>query len=117
MFLSEQPYTPPAWAAGVLTAVPQTRIVLANVPTPIHPLHIPCFTRAGFELFVKRDDFTGSSELGGNKVRKLEFLLADAKRQGADCVVTIGGQQSNHCRATAAACRMVGLECFCTSKK
>lgn len=52
---------------------------------------------------------TAGVELGGNKVRKLEFLLADALNKNYDSVVTIGGEQSNHCRATAAACRMVGL--------
>lgn len=53
---------------------------------------------------------TAGVELGGNKIRKLEFLLADAIDQNYKSVVTIGGEQSNHCRATAAACRMVGLE-------
>jgi len=53
---------------------------------------------------------TGGCEVGGNKIRKLEFLLADALDGEYDSVVTIGGEQSNHCRATAAACRMVGLE-------
>lgn len=51
-------------------------------------------------------------QLSGNKVRKLEFLIADAKAQGADCVVTIGGIQSNHCRATAVAARYVGLDSY-----
>ncbi|KAL3822260.1 hypothetical protein ACHAXA_005893 [Cyclostephanos tholiformis] len=60
-------------------------------------------------LYVKRDDATGGVEIGGNKIRKLEFLIADAKANGHDSVVTVGGEQSNHCRATAAACRMVGL--------
>ena len=61
-------------------------------------------------LYVKRDDATGGLDLGGNKLRKLEFLLADALAQGSDSVVTIGGEQSNHCRATAAAAAMHGLE-------
>lgn len=60
-------------------------------------------------MFIKRDDYTGS-ELSGNKVRKLEFLLAAALAGGCDCVVTVGSVQSNHCRATAAAARRVGLE-------
>jgi D-cysteine desulfhydrase len=64
--------------------------------------------RAGVEIFFKRDDFTGS-ELSGNKVRKLEFLLADATSQGADTVITCGGAQSNHCRATALAAVKAGL--------
>ena len=63
-------------------------------------------------LCIKRDDATGGAELGGNKVRKLEFLLADALAKGCDSVVTIGGEQSNHCRATAAA-RCVFCSCTC----
>jgi len=62
------------------------------------------------QIYVKRDDMSGGPELGGNKIRKLEFLLAEALEQQSDCVVTIGGEQSNHCRATACAARMVGLE-------
>lgn len=62
---------------------------------------------ADVELWIKRDDLTGM-QLSGNKVRKLEFLLADALAQGSDCVVTAGGIQSNHCRATAVAARYLG---------
>lgn len=51
-------------------------------------------------------------QLSGNKVRKLEFLLADAVAQGADCIVTIGGIQSNHCRATAVAAKYLNLDCY-----
>lgn len=58
---------------------------------------------------MKRDDLTGFG-LSGNKVRKLDFLLADALAQGADVVITCGGAQSNHCRATAVAARQLGLE-------
>jgi D-cysteine desulfhydrase family pyridoxal phosphate-dependent enzyme len=61
-------------------------------------------------LWVKRDDCTGLGA-GGNKVRKLEFLLADARQRGADCVITIGALQSNHARQTAAACAKLGIEC------
>jgi 1-aminocyclopropane-1-carboxylate deaminase/D-cysteine desulfhydrase-like pyridoxal-dependent ACC family enzyme len=61
-------------------------------------------------FYIKRDDMTGGVDLGGNKIRKLEFLLADALANDYNSVVTIGGEQSNHCRATAAAARMVGLE-------
>ena len=64
--------------------------------------------QAGVEIFFKRDDFTGS-ELSGNKVRKLEFLMADALEKGADTVLTCGGAQSNHCRATALAAVKAGL--------
>lgn len=62
----------------------------------------------GVEIFFKRDDLTGC-ELSGNKIRKLEFLLADAKAKGADTVITCGGAQSNHCRATALAAVRAGL--------
>ena len=63
----------------------------------------------GVEIFFKRDDLTGC-ELSGNKIRKLEFLLADAKAKGADTVITCGGAQSNHCRATALAAVRAGLQ-------
>jgi len=63
----------------------------------------------GVHWSIKRDDLSGA-ELSGNKVRKLEYLMADALAGGHDCVVTIGGVQSNHCRATAAAARLVGME-------
>lgn len=60
-------------------------------------------------MWIKRDDLTGC-QLSGNKVRKLEFLVAEAMEQGCNCVVTIGGIQSNHCRATAVAARYAGME-------
>lgn len=83
-------------------------IELARTPTPEHPL--PRLSAAvGAELWVKRDDLTGFG-LSGNKVRKLQRLLADAVANGADTVITCGGRQSNHCRATAIACRQLGLE-------
>lgn len=83
---------------------------LGHLPTPLAPL--PHLTQAlgGPELWVKRDDLTGLG-LGGNKVRKLMFLLADAFRQQADVIMTTGAQQSNHARQTAAAAAMLGLPC------
>ncbi|KAL5709182.1 D-cysteine desulfhydrase [Ranunculus cassubicifolius] len=60
---------------------------------------------------MQRDDLSGM-QLSGNKVRKLEFLMADAVKQGADCIVTIGGIQSNHCRATAVAAKYLNLDCY-----
>jgi len=51
-------------------------------------------------------------QLSGNKVRKLEFLMADAVEQGADCIITVGGIQSNHCRATAVAAKYLNLDCY-----
>ena len=83
------------------------RLDLARRGTPLQEL--PRTSAAlGVEVLVKRDDLTGA-ELSGNKVRKLEFLLAEACGQGADTVITCGGEQSNHCRATALAAARVGL--------
>ncbi len=81
---------------------------LANRPTPIHRLP-RLSAETGVELWAKRDDLTGLG-LSGNKVRKLEHLLADALAKGAQAVITCGGAQSNHARATAVAARMLGLE-------
>jgi D-cysteine desulfhydrase len=83
------------------------RVELARTPTPL--VHLPRTSDAlGVELWLKRDDLTGV-ELSGNKVRKLEFLLAEARAQGADTILTCGGEQSNHCRATALAATRLGL--------
>jgi D-cysteine desulfhydrase family pyridoxal phosphate-dependent enzyme len=84
------------------------RIPLASYPTPLEAL--PNLSKKlGCEIFVKRDDSIGPG-LGGNKTRKLEYLLADARQRGARKVVTFGGLQSNHARITAAAARRCGLE-------
>jgi D-cysteine desulfhydrase len=85
-----------------------TPLALARLPTPIEPLH-RASARWGREIHVKRDDLTGF-ELSGNKVRKLELLLADAIERKKRKVITCGGIQSNHCRATALAARRLGLE-------
>ncbi|MCO5559988.1 hypothetical protein L7F22_013592 [Adiantum nelumboides] len=79
-------------------------------PTPIHRWNLPNLPTDA-EVWIKRDDLTGM-QLSGNKVRKLEFLLAAAKAEGADCVITLGGIQSNHCRATAVAARYLNLDCY-----
>jgi D-cysteine desulfhydrase len=84
------------------------RITLAQRPTPTERL-ARAGARLGIELWVKRDDLTGSV-LSGNKVRKLEYLLAEAEAERADIIVTCGGHQSNHCRATAIAARQRGLD-------
>ncbi|MCC6622956.1 MAG: D-cysteine desulfhydrase family protein [Deltaproteobacteria bacterium] len=81
---------------------------LAALPTPLHPL-ARLSAELGLELHVKRDDLTGS-QLGGNKIRKLEYLFAAALEAGATHVLTCGGAQSNHARATALAARPLGLE-------
>ncbi|KAK9846172.1 hypothetical protein WJX84_010812 [Apatococcus fuscideae] len=106
-YLQLHTYTPPSWARQL--QVPSHRYCLTHLPTPIHSWALPGLP-AGVEVCVKRDDLTGM-QLSGNKVRKLEFLLAEAKRAGKDSVITLGGIQSNHCRATAVAARYLGLEC------
>ena len=87
---------------------------LGFFPTPLHPLPrlgARLAGRAGGpRLLVKRDDLTGFA-LGGNKVRKLEFYLAEARATGADVLLTAGGHQSNHARVTAAAAARAGLDC------
>ncbi len=86
------------------------RLSLARLPTPIEPLLRLSTHLGGPQLFVKRDDLTGLG-LGGNKLRKLEFLLGEAQAMGADTVLTVGALQSNHARQTAAACARLGLDC------
>lgn len=87
------------------------RVSLAHLPTPLEEM--PRLREAlggGPRLLVKRDDQTGLAT-GGNKTRKLEFLVAEALAQGADTLITAGGPQSNHCRQTAAAAAKMGLRC------
>ncbi len=85
------------------------RLSMAALPTRLHSL--PRLSEyVGCELWIKRDDETGLG-LGGNKARKLEYLMADAVQQEADTVITVGGVQSNHARMTAAAAASLGLEC------
>jgi 1-aminocyclopropane-1-carboxylate deaminase/D-cysteine desulfhydrase len=85
------------------------RVALASLPTPFHRLDR--FGEAlGAEVWIKRDD-AGPIGLAGNKVRKLEYVLAEARDQGADTIVIIGAEQSNAARATAAACAQIGLRC------
>ena len=132
-------YSPPAWTLQRGFVQPPTRRVrLAQLPTPIHRWAPPSLDARpapqkaakvkgddgwdGIELFIKRDDMTGS-DASGNKVRKLEFLMADCLANGQrgadserseslpfDSVITIGGIQSNHARATAVVSRQLGLE-------
>ena len=83
---------------------------LAFLPTPLHKLKNLSKKYFDYQLYIKRDDLTGLAS-GGNKTRKLEYLLYDAIEQNCDCVITAGAQQSNHCRQTAAACASAGLEC------
>ncbi|MSO55255.1 MAG: D-cysteine desulfhydrase [Rhodospirillales bacterium] len=86
------------------------RIKLCHAPTPLEPMERLTKLLGGPKLYVKRDDCTGLAT-GGNKTRKLEFLMADALKQGADTVITQGAVQSNHARQTAAAACKLGLKC------
>jgi D-cysteine desulfhydrase len=87
------------------------RIHFAHLPTPIETM--PRLEKAlnGPHLLVKRDDQTGLA-FGGNKTRKLEFLVAEAQSTGADTLISAGALQSNHCRQTAAAAAKFGFDCF-----
>ena len=116
--IRRDPITPesraPAYLSTFMSLDSQPRVPLATLPTPLveaprlrdalgGPARCP-------RIFIKRDDLTGLA-LGGNKARKLEFLIADALAQHADVVVTSGATQSNHARMTAAAARVAGLDC------
>jgi D-cysteine desulfhydrase len=85
------------------------RVRLAHLPTPL--IKVPALdARLGLDLWIKRDDVTGGAD-SGNKLRKLEFLLARAVRDNCNVVLTCGGIQSNHARATALSCARLGLRC------
>ena len=85
------------------------KINFAHVPTPIEKLQRLSQMLEGPEIYVKRDDLTGMAKTG-NKVRKLEYLVAEASRQGCEVLITCGGAQSNHARATAVAAAKVGMK-------
>ena len=87
------------------------RIMLANLPTPIEKLERLTEQWGGIEIYVKRDDLTGMA-LSGNKIRKLEFVIAEARNRGADLLITCGGIQSNHARATAVAATKLGMKSY-----
>lgn len=91
------------------------RIPLAVLSTPIQKLE-NISRLLNTNVYIKRDDLTGIG-LGGNKIRKLEFLLADAKRKGAEVVFTTGGAQSNHAMLTAACAKKLGMEPILILKK
>jgi len=87
------------------------RIKIAQLPTPVEAMPRLSAALGGQPLFVKRDDQTGLA-MGGNKTRKLEFLLAEAEANGAKTLITAGALQSNHCRQTAAAAARLGFGCI-----
>lgn len=97
-------------APSTSTFEAQPRVRLAELPTPLERADRLGAALGVGRLWVKRDDLTGLA-LGGNKVRKLEFLLGAALADGCDTVVTFGALQSNHARQTAAACARLGLRC------
>ena len=87
------------------------RLRFAHLPTPLEPMANLSRLLDGPNIWVKRDDCTGLAG-GGNKTRKLEFLMADAEQQGADTIITQGAVQSNHARQTAAIAAKLGYECY-----
>ena len=91
------------------------QIPLGQFPTPMHRLE-NISRRLGTNVWIKRDDLSGVG-LGGNKVRKLEFLLAEARARGAEVVMTTGGAQSNHAMLTAACAKRLGLRPILVLKK
>ncbi|RYE97828.1 MAG: pyridoxal-phosphate dependent enzyme, partial [Oxalobacteraceae bacterium] len=94
-------------SASLFTAFARERLL--DAPTPIQ--HLARLSNSlGVDIHVKRDDLTGLGG-GGNKLRKLEFLLGEALAQGADTVITVGALQSNHARLTAAVAARAGLQC------
>lgn len=94
-------------ARSLLERLPRAR--LGFFPTPLEKLE-RLSDRLGISLYIKRDDFTGINLFGGNKVRKLEYLLGQAAVDGATHAITYGATQSNHAMETAAACRRLGIQ-------
>ena len=87
------------------------RVKFAHLPTPIEELPRLSDHLSGPRILIKRDDQTGLA-FGGNKTRKLEFLVAEARDQGAKTLISGGALQSNHCRQTAAAAARFGFDCI-----
>ncbi|MFT6897654.1 MAG: D-cysteine desulfhydrase family pyridoxal phosphate-dependent enzyme [Paraglaciecola sp.] len=87
-----------------------SKVQLGFFPTPVVELNNLSKALGGPQIFMKRDDLSGLA-LGGNKTRKLEYILADALAKGCDSIVTAGAAQSNHCRQTAAGAAKLGLDC------
>ena len=87
------------------------RVRITHGPTPLEPMHRLTEALGGPNLWIKRDDCTGLAS-GGNKTRKLEYLMADAQQKGADTIITQGATQSNHARQTAAIAARMGMRCY-----
>jgi D-cysteine desulfhydrase len=91
------PFVPPAWAAH-LKHVPKTRLVLMQEQaTPVQPWTFSAGPDGPFSLLIKRDDMTDVAA-SGNKIRKLEFLLAEAREEGADALISVGGERKERAR-------------------
>ena len=88
------------------------RVRIANLPTPIETLPRLSAALNGPVISIKRDDLTGGLGFSGNKTRKLEFVFAEARANGAKTLITVGSVQSNHCRQTAALAARFGMECI-----
>ncbi|KAG6584430.1 putative D-cysteine desulfhydrase 1, mitochondrial, partial [Cucurbita argyrosperma subsp. sororia] len=108
-FLTVRRYAPPSWASH-LNHIPTHFSSLGHFTTPIHKWNLPNLPK-NTHVWIKREDLCGM-QLSGNKVRKLEFFIADALQQGADCIITAGYVQSNHCRATAVAAKYFNLDSY-----
>lgn len=89
----------------------KSRLTFAHLPTPVETLPQLSAALQGPHLLVKRDDQTGLA-FGGNKTRKLEYLLAEAQEEGAETLISAGAVQSNHCRQTVAAAAKFGMDCI-----
>jgi D-cysteine desulfhydrase len=87
------------------------KVPLGFFPTPLEKLSNLSKLYPNYSIYIKRDDQTGLAT-GGNKTRKLEYLIADALQNNCDTIITAGAQQSNHCRQTAAACAKLNLKCY-----
>lgn len=87
----------------------QPKVKLGFFPTPLYKLE-RVSADLGVDIYIKREDFSGMTLFGGNKIRKLEYLIGDAKKAGCDTVITYGATQSNHAMQTATAARKCGLE-------
>lgn len=98
-----------------MTPAPILKTSLSSWPTPIERLGRLTGMLGGPQIFMKRDDL-GSLGMAGNKLRKLEYLLGDARQSGCETVITSGALQSNHARLTAAACARLGLKCHLVLK-
>ncbi len=93
-----------------MATTPPPRLRIAHLPTPVEPLPRLSSAMGGVRLWIKRDDQTGLA-FGGNKTRKLEYLVAQAQANDARTLITRGAAQSNHCRQTAAAAARFGFDC------